>query len=782
MTSPRFLSAVLTGFYLVLCSPALADTLFDVERQLWKPAPDDVYLQEVAQKIPTDSPIQSIAAHDGAGYAVMDGKLYVIEGENLTPVQSAPQEIQSIQNQDGSLWALTKNALYRLKGDSGNSWEKIADGKFVDLCMHNGVLHAATREDAFRLENGKLVNIKPEGGYLSSDITLVMEDGTQVISDPVRLGPIMCITSYSSTLYALRPGKVVLFDGRIVDENTMDWGALPSPNTRDMLAQGSRLFIATDRGLAVLRGAAMTTLTGEDGLPYEDTTCLAEGFNGDLWIGTTTGAIRMLKDDWHYFGAHHWLPGDNVRDIAVDGKTVYIATDHGIGIIRYEPYTLRKKADYYERHIDEWGHKRLGFIHTLYWGGDDKGWIREISDNDGGHTAPYLAAMAFKYAVTGDESAREAAVDTFKAMVWLDEITPKDGFIARAIWSTKGDVDRRAQHGSGGLPAKWYPTDDGLWYWKGDTSSDEVDAHFYSVSIFHDLVANDAEKKRAQEHLARIAAHIVDNGWVMRDMDGKPTRWGRWDPQYLFQPYGMAARGLNGMEAQTIVQTAYSLTGEEKFKKAFQQLIDWGYHTYTVRQKITFPPSDIAPWDDNLAFRSYYTLIRYADDPILRSIYLRSLERTWEVKRMEKVSWYNFAYSIMTGNDGELDVGINHLREWTLDCTEHSYKNSHRADLAPEPGYIPYGGGTRGMSPRETSVKRGSRDALPYDGHQGGRRVMEPSGFLRDYWMARYHGIIEAPSVTDKELISVKPRTGQTFGSPPYDGPERPEISMGEDS
>lgn len=138
---------------------------------------------------------------------------------------------------------------------------------------------------------------------------------------------------------------------------------------------------------------------------------------------------------------------------------------------------MRKKAAYYERHIEEWGHKRLGFIHTLYWGGDENGWIREVSDNDGGYTAPYLAAMCHKYAVTGDENARKEAVDAFKAMVWLDQITPKDGFIAR---------------------------------------------------------------------------------------------------------------GLNGMQAQTYVLATYAISGVEKYQEGLKQLLEWGYHNYTVRQKITF--------------------------------------------------------------------------------------------------------------------------------------------------------------------------------------------------
>ncbi|MCA9443803.1 MAG: hypothetical protein KC964_23595 [Candidatus Omnitrophica bacterium] len=756
-------------------SMASTDPLFEVENQRWKPQPDEVYLQEVSEKITTDKPVESIAAIDGKCYAILAGKICSLEGNRLQEIPDSPEKVTKLETHLGALWAYGPDGVYRLKD---KKWEEIKEGNFVDLCMHLGNLYAATASTVYRLEGEKLVDIEPERGYLSSDKTVVMADGTQILANPVRIGPVQRIGSYSGTLYVLRPGELVLFDGRIVNEYPIDWGMLPSPNTRDMLPMGSRLFISTDKGVAVVRGAAVTSLTGKEGLPYEDTTCLAEGFDDDLWIGTTTGAIRMLKDDWHYFGPYHWLPGNGVTDIAVDGKTVYIATKQGIGIIRYEPYTLLKKADYYERHIKDWGHQRLGFIHSLYWGGEDKGWIREISDNDGGHTAPYLAAMCFKYAVTGDDEARKEALDSFKAMIWLEQITGKEGFVARAIWSPEGDKDKMAEQGSGGLPAKWYPTEDGKWYWKGDTSSDEISAHFYSVSLFHDLVAQGAEKERAAEHLARIAKHIIDHGWLLEDMDGKPTRWGRWDPDYLYRPYGIYARGLNGMEAQTYAKTAWALTGDEIFKNGFQKLLDWGYQDYTVRQKITFPPEDIAPWDDNLAFWCYYTLIRYTDDPNLRSIYLRSLERTFEVMRMQHVSWYNFAYSAMTGNDGELDKAMDHLRSWTLDCTVDSYHNSHRADLAPEPGYVPYGGGTRGMSPRETSVKGGSRNALPYDGGDRGRKVAPPTGFIRDYWMGRFHGIVEPPATNEENLISVPAEENEGLGAPPYQGPERPDEAL----
>ena len=768
----RLMISIVGCLALLLIISVNAEELFHPAQRLWTPQTDAVYLQEVGEKIPTNDPVTSVAIFNGKLYLVMKRTVHLVQDATISAVASAPAKTNRLMVLQQNLYALTESGLYQW---DKTTWTRLSELPIIDLCLHRGVLHAATAEDIYRLDQGKLVDIKPKGGYLSSDITVVMADGSQVLSDPVRLGPLQGIDSYSGTIYALRPGKLVLFDGSIVNENHLDWGALASPNTSDMLAIGSRLYISTDRGLSVLRGAAMTTLNGSDGLPFEETTCLAKGFSNDLWIGTTTGVVRMLEKEWHYFGPELWLPANYVYDIAVGENCVAIATKRGIAIIRYEPYTLAKKAMFYERHLEAFGHKRLGFIHSLYKNSENGEWVREISDNDGGHTAPYLAAMCYKYAVTGDEEARQEAVNALKAMVWLEQITPKRGFVSRAIWSTSGDQDKMAQQGSGGLPAKWYPTKDGKWYWKGDTSSDEIDAHFYAVSLFHDLVAQGDEKELAKQHLLRIADHIISNGWVLRDMDGKPTRWGRWDPEYLQRPYGFVARGLNGMQAQTYMLTALGISGDKKYQEAFAQLMKWGYQNYTVRQKITFPPEDIAPWDDNLANFCYYTLFRYAQQAEQLPIYLRSLERTHALKRLEHLPWYNFTYGAVTGNDCEVEHAVQHLRESTLDCIAHRYTNSHRHDLYPGSGYVAYSGGSRAMSAREISL--GSY-VMPYDGGAGKGRMAAPADWLRDYWMGRYHGFITAPTTTEASLISVPKLEGGPYGAKPYSGPPRPEIRV----
>lgn len=143
---------------------------------------------------------------------------------------------------------------------------------------------------------------------------------------------------------------------------------------------------------------------------------------------------------------------------------------------------------------------------------------------------------------------------------------------------------------------------------------------------------------------------------------------------------------------------------------------------------------------------------------------------------MQHVPWFNFIYGGVTGNDCELPAAAQHLREWPLDLVGYSYHNSHRADLAPRPGYVPCMGGTRAISPREQNAEWGSSSALDYDGGQGGRGITPPIGWLEDYWRGRYHGFIEAPK-TDLPPWTPPPSLVSVAKAAPYNGPARPAAA-----
>jgi hypothetical protein len=720
---------------------------------------DDIFLQEIGWKIPSKQPLTAISALHGVIFAGTTNGLLELSEDKWKTMPEITNSVFRIQTIGSNCWALTTSGPFLY---NGSQWRRLGSEPISDVISHRGQILCASGKKLF----------------CYADATGLTSFGTNDCPFTIKR-----MVSHNESIYVYGDNRLTTFasgqfGGRDVydfpADQAWDWGALPSPNTRDILGSGSRLFIATDRGLGVLRGMSLTALRGVDGLPFEDDRCLANGFTNDIWIGTSRGAIRHVGNDFHYFAGERWLPGEIVNAIAVEGHTVYIATDGGLGVIQYVPFTLEKKAAYYERHLDAWGQKRLGFTHKLEWDAALKEFVREAGDNDGGYSGDYLAAQCYRFAVTHDPAARAEAVNTFQTMRWLQASTGIPGFIARGIWAN-GEIGHKATGGSGGYPAEWHPTADGKFEWKGDTSSDELCSHFYSVGIFLELVAQGFEVQQAKDHLAGIAAHLIDHQWKLIDVDGEPTRWGRWDLDYFLTDEGRFDRGLQCLEILSFMKTAASVTQEAKFEKAYADLLNLGYPRHTLRQRNTFPPDSILHFEDQLALWSYWNLLRHESDADLRSIYRRSLERTWEIIRVEQQPWFNFIYAILSGNDAEFGPAAAHLREWPLDLRIWSYQNSHRADLQTPRGYTSQKGGIRSFSPREREPIRWDAWTMQLDGGTAGRDVVEPGSWLLAYWLGRYYGFIKASNPADR-TADVDPLPPGVKGARPYTGPPRPSF------
>ena len=328
----------------------------------WEPVRDEVYLQEIEGRLPTKHPILAVAVFNGVLYAGSANGVEVLDGDKLVPAKGPEGTVSRLKVLNGALYAFTPTKLWRY---DSKTWKSLADGNFTDGCVHLGSVVIASPQTLYRVDGDQLV----------------------AINEKTSPAPILGVSSYAETLYVRYENSVRFYHEGQFDEDLMkDWGHLPiGSKTRDMMPLGSRLMVPTTEGVATLSGMTWKTITGDNGLCYEDTTCIARGFEKqDFWVGTTRGAIRAVNGEYQYFGGQRWLPNDKVNAIASGDNVVYIATDGGLGIITYEPYTLEKKAAYYERWLDEWGMRRLGFVSTLTWDEKNQEWIRFISDNDGG--------------------------------------------------------------------------------------------------------------------------------------------------------------------------------------------------------------------------------------------------------------------------------------------------------------------------------------------------------------------------------------------------------------
>ena len=554
-----------------------------------------------------------------------------------------------------------------------------------------------------------------------------------------------------------------------------------------------RLWFACPYGVGC-REKGWSLYTGREGLPYDDFTTVVPGKKGAIWFGTRIGAIRFDGQAWEYREGRRWLPGDQVHGIAVDEKgNAWFATDKGVGAILRKPMTLAEKAKYFEDRIDA-RHRRTPYGYVLEARlkrpGDLSEWTNHDSDNDGLWTSMYAAGECFAYAATKDPQAKQRAEKAFQAIRFLSQVTQggthpaPHGFPARSILPTDGpnpndpsggpERDRRNQQNSDSkwkiLYPRWPTSEDGKWYWKTDTSSDELDGHFFLYATYYDLVAEtELERKQVREVVMAITDHLLDHNFNLVDWDGKPTRWSRFSPEELnFDPSWWEERGLNSLSILSYLKVAEHVSGgAERYRKAYDDLIE--NHSYAQNMlvpKIQQGPGTGNESDNEMAFMSYYNLLKYETDPELKSQFAFSLFEYW--KHIEPELNPLFNYIAMASLQGlHYDDPWNHfdlspsrrcleeaadtLKRFPMNLVQWSLKNSHRIDLLPIPSVlgIPdhplrkgYRTNGRVLPIDERFVEHWNHDPWQLDYGGNGRNEADGAAFLLPYYMGLYHGFI----------------------------------------
>ena len=482
-------------------------------------------------------------------------------------------------------------------------------------------------------------------------------------------------------------------------------------------------------------------------LPVSPVTVIRRADDQTLYLGTAKGLIRYSTAEGEvpirYLAGRRWLADDRVlgiglgeRNAATGENEIWVETPAGFTRISERLMTLAEKARIFEERI-RLRHVRYGMTSDsiLTRPGDTSSNRTVSSDNDGLWTALYVAAEAFRYRVTGEAEARDFARQGMQALIRLEEITGNPGFPARSIIRKGEDIQP--------TDGEWHDTADGLWRWKGDTSSDEIAGHYFVYPIYYDLVANEAEKAKLRQVITRITDHILDHDYQLVDLDGKRTLWGWWGPTAIWDD--ATETGLRALHLLAHLRVASYMTGNPRYQQAYDELIArHRYHLLTRNQKINYPGYDNHA-DDELAFISYYPLLQYEKDPRLREAYLDSLDRAWQVERPERVPLWNFIYAAGS-KKAEYDraESIRTLREIPMDQIEWTVTNSHRADVprdlladrfgrAQSLSVLPYD---------ELPMSKWNGNPYRLDGGSGGRREDDGAYFLLPYWMGRYHQLI----------------------------------------
>ncbi len=488
-------------------------------------------------------------------------------------------------------------------------------------------------------------------------------------------------------------------------------------------------------------------------LPCPELTVIRQ-IDGKIWFGSSRGAF-MLRDDgkYDYYSSERWLPSDSVADIAGGPEnSVLILTDKGLGQICFKEMTLYDKAMFFEKQVRE-RHIRHGFNATVtgMTNGDITSGSLADSDNDGLWTSMYLAAETFRYAVTRSEGALQNIRESLDAMEKLYTINPVPGFPSRSF-------ERRGYKFE---DEPWRRADDPEWDWKSTTSSDEAIGHIFAFGVIAELIDEPTLHDKAIQLIDTLMSHVVKNNFYLIDWNGEPTRWGRWNPEYVnARPLMVGDRKLNSSNIIGMLQTAYHFTGKAKYKDAVFYLInEHGYLENLMR-----PLRDIGPapdsadnlskmlseeWnhsDDEMYFCGYWGLYRYALNDTLKTKYKEAIIDHWEYERVEKEGLWNIMTAITGVGEIDLEAAIWYLQEYPLDLINWSVRNSHRKDIERVEDNFRRQTIREVLPPDELQIARHNANRFSLDGNGGGRSEYSAGDiWLLPYWIGRYLGVIDTP-------------------------------------
>lgn len=598
------------------------------------------------------------------------------------------------------------------------------------------------RDGLFHPRTGKKLSeegwalIQPQRDALSSALVTLIQDFAET-SDGIWIAA-------TNGLFKATAAKLEIHASYGID------GPLATNVTALALDSKGALWTGSPAGIAV-RNADGTwrAIRGRDGLPVESITAFAVDGKDRLWIGTNDGLIHYRPYEegrqWYYREGLRYLPHNQINDVAVteDGKRIYTATEAGLGQLDITTTTLLARAETIEDLLNV-RHRRFGMVASNLL--DDPinptSWEIEDNDNDGLWTSYHVAAQSLAYSATGDPAAKASAKESMEAIYMLQNASGTPGLVARSVVP----LEKAIEIGKDKDP-QWRLTPDGKFYWKSDTSSDEIDGHYFAFFTYWEHIAkNDpAEREKCIAQVRALTDYIVDNGYQLLDWDGERTRWGFWSPELLNnRPRHFLESGLNSLQMLSFLKTTYYITGDEKYQERYMNLImEHNYLANVLLEKKVYPDSNNHS-DNQLGYVAWYPILQIEQDPEIRHQLHKAVRRHYKTINRDGSSFFYFVTATIDPEYVDLEAAVENLKGISTDRRLWRQENSRRADLIYDPRVDRFGKKQllTVLPGDERCFERWNGNPyLPDDGSTGAREDAG-SDYLLPYWMGRFHGFI----------------------------------------
>ena len=247
--------------------------------------------------------------------------------------------------------------------------------------------------------------------------------------------------------------------------------------------------------------------------------------------------------------------------------------------------------------------------------------------------------------------------------------------------------------------------------------------------------------------------HIMDNDWYLVDWNGKPTAWGKWNPEYVNSfPINVGDRRLNSTLILSFLQTAYHYTKDKKYKKGAEKLIKkYGYDENANRPATVIgfeEGEDLSnAWnhsDDEMYFLSMPSFVNFSFSEEQKEAHFNAVKSHWEIERSEKNPLWNYLFALSGAKNIDSEDSAWWLREFPMDLIDWKIDNDHRKDLTKIVPNFRNQTYTE-VLPGDERTLHLHNGAYRNNGGSDGNREYAPYIYLLPYWAGRYVDAISAP-------------------------------------
>jgi hypothetical protein len=736
-----------------------------------------------ADGLPADA-AKSIAVRDGKTIlaGTTNGLAQFANGRWTVVSGTAGASVEAVAASNDTALLVLNGRLLSLEGDKLNLIAPLPSGVKANAIRISETIYLATDKGLFEATGSTLKPVAALNDALGENRAVFQ----------IAVGPSLVVGAAAGLFQKEANGQWTrLFPA---DKTGRSWS--PSNVRGATYDTRGRLWFASPQGVGRL-DQEWTLFTGAEGLPYNDFMTMAAGEDGVVWFGTRLGAIRYDGQNWEYREGRRWVPDNVINSIAVTSEGhAWLATAAGLSLIERRPMTLAEKATFYENQIDSF-HRRTPWEYVLEVSvarpGTTNQFTQSDSDNDGLWTSMYGAGECFAYGATRSPMAKKRSQKAFEALRWLGQVTqggehsPPPGYVARTILPTRGrdpnmgriESDKR-EHERDPMwkvyEPRWPKSQDGQWYWKSDTSSDELDGHFFFYPLYYDLVCETEEEKiPVREHLRALMDHLVSHDFNLIDHDGTPTRWGVFNPDMLnHDPRWSNERGIRSLSLLSYLAATEHVTGDAHYRQLIIMLCE--KHALDTNLRIGKPQQGVGTGnqsDDEMAFMSFYNLMKYGNDPKLLAAAGYAFFSHWTLEFPEMNPFFNFAYAASAVGrkipspwgvrelptlPGWLEDSVDTLKRFPLDRFDWRHGNSHRLDIVALRAEPNFGFARRNQRTGhrvngkvipvdERFFNHWNHNPFSLDTGGNGHELADGAVFLLPYYMGLYHGFIKDEAI-----------------------------------